>query len=112
VNTGELPRISTLTHAVLEIFIVDDLPYSYGFRRFANPPGEKAADISKAYRQQERHAKDCCAARRIHAMSVSYETLVHHPDQILPQLAAFLGIADKVHAMRGCIDPALHRAWK
>ena len=76
------------------------------------PAGEKAADISKAYRQQERHAKDCCAARRIHAMSVSYETLVHHPDQILPQLAAFLGIADKVHAMRGCIDPALHRAWK
>jgi tetratricopeptide (TPR) repeat protein len=76
------------------------------------PTAEKAGDISKAYRQQERHAKGWCAARRIHAMSVSYEALVHHPDQILPQLAAFLGIADKVPAMRGCIDPALYRAWK
>ena len=111
-NSGELPRLSILTHPVLEIFIVDDLPYSYSFRRFANPPGEKAADISKAYRQQERHAKSRCANLGIHAMSVSFEALVHHPDQILPQLAAFLGIADKVHAMRGCIDPALHRAWK
>ena len=48
---------------------------------------EKTADISKAYRQQERHAKSWCANLGVHAMSVSFEALVHHPDQILPQLA-------------------------
>ena len=48
----------------------------------------------------------------IHAMSVGYEALVHQPDQILPQVAAFLGLADKLPAMRACIDPALHRARK
>ena len=41
-------------------------------------------------------------------MSVNYDTLVHSPDKILPQLAAFLNVADKLAAMRACIDPALH----
>jgi hypothetical protein len=71
---------------------------------------EKAVDISKAYRQQERHAKSWCASLGIHAMSVSFQALVHRPDEILPQLAGFLGTTDKLPAMRACIDPALHRA--
>ena len=45
-------------------------------------------------------------------MSVSFEALVHHPDEILPQLAGFLGVTEKLPAMRACIDPALHRARK
>jgi tetratricopeptide (TPR) repeat protein len=73
---------------------------------------EKAVDISKVYRQQERHAKSWCANLGVHAMSVSFETLVNHPDQILPQVAGFLSVADKLPAMRACIDPALHRARK
>ena len=73
---------------------------------------EKAADIRKAYWQQERHAKSWCLNVRVHAMSVTYEGLVHQPDQILPQVAAFLGLADKLPTMRACIDPALHRARK
>ncbi len=71
---------------------------------------EKAVDISKAYRQQERHAKSWCASLGIHAMSISFQALVHHPDEILPQLAGFLGATDELPAMRACIDPALHRA--
>ena len=71
---------------------------------------EQAVDISKAYRQQERHAKSWCAAIGIHAMSIGFEALVHHPDEILPQLAEFLAATDKLPAMRACIDPALHRA--
>jgi tetratricopeptide (TPR) repeat protein len=71
---------------------------------------EKAADISKVYRQQERHAKSWCASVGIHAMSVSFQALVHRPDEILPQLAGFLGTTYKLPAMRACIDPALHRA--
>ena len=73
---------------------------------------EKIVDISKAYRQQERHAESWCVGRRIPAMSVSFEALVHRPDEILPQLAGFLGVTDKVSVMRTCIDPALHRARK
>jgi tetratricopeptide (TPR) repeat protein len=74
--------------------------------------GEKTADISKVYLQQERHAKSACANLGIHAMSVSFETLVHDPDQILPQVAGFVSVADKLPAMRACIDPALHRTRK
>ena len=75
-----------------------------------SPTGnEKAADISKVYRQQERHAKSWCLNLRIHAMSISFEALVNRPDQILPQVAGFLSVADKLPAMRACIDPALHR---
>ena len=73
---------------------------------------KKTADMSKAYRQQERHAKSWCANLGVHAMSVSFEGLVHHPDQILPQVAGFLGVTDKLSAMRACIDPALYRARK
>jgi tetratricopeptide (TPR) repeat protein len=73
--------------------------------------GEKVGDIRKAYRQQEGHAKTWCIRLGIHAMSVSYEALVHQPSEILPQIVDFLGSAsDKLPAMRGCIDPALHRA--
>jgi LPS sulfotransferase NodH len=74
------------------------------------PAANKIGDISKAYRQQERHVRSWCTTRGIHAMSVSFQTLVHRPDQILPQLAGFLGVPDKLPAMRACIDPALHRA--
>jgi hypothetical protein len=46
-------------------------------------------------------------------MSVSFQILVcTRPDQILPQLAGFFDVADKLPAMRACIDPALHRARK
>jgi hypothetical protein len=74
--------------------------------------GKMAVDVGKAYRQQERHAKSWCDSLEIHAMSVSFDALVHHPDKILPQLAGFLGVTDKLPAMRACIDPALHRARK
>jgi len=76
------------------------------------PASEKAANISKAYRQQERHAKGWCVNLGIHSMSISFEALVHHPDQVLPQVAGFLSVADKLPAMRACIDPALHRTRK
>jgi len=42
-------------------------------------------------------------------MSVSFDKLVHRPDEILPELGAFLGVTDKLPAMRACIDPTLHR---
>jgi hypothetical protein len=71
----------------------------------------KAIDISKAYRQQERQAKSWCASLGIHSMSVNYQDLVHRPDQVLPEIVSFLGAAaDKLPAMRTCIDPLLHRA--
>ena len=73
---------------------------------------EKAADISKVYREQERHGKKWCASLGVHAMSVSFPALVHDPDEVLPQLASFLGVADKLPNMRSCIDPALHRVRK
>ena len=73
---------------------------------------EKVGDISKAYRQQEAHAKTWCARLGIHAISVSYEGLVHCTDEVLPQIADFLGSpADKLPAMRARIDPAMHRSW-
>jgi len=43
---------------------------------------------------------------------VSYETLVHRPEQILPQIADLLGASEKFEAMRACIDPNLHRTRK
>jgi hypothetical protein len=73
---------------------------------------EKSGDINKVYRQQERHAKNWCANLGIPAMSVSFEILVNRPDKVLPRVADFLGVPDKVPAMRACIDPALHRAQK
>jgi hypothetical protein len=71
--------------------------------------GETTPDIGKAYQQQERHAKSWCATQGAHALSMSYHALVHSPDKILSQLAAFLNATDKLAAMRACIDPALHR---
>jgi hypothetical protein len=73
---------------------------------------EKAADIAKVYRQQERHAKSWCATAGIHAVCVSFHSLVHRPDEVLPQVATFLGTTDRLRAMRACVDPALHRAHK
>jgi tetratricopeptide (TPR) repeat protein len=78
----------------------------------SRPASEKPADISKAYRQQERHAKSWCATAGVYAMCVSFHALVHRADQILPQVATFLRTTDKLPAMRACIDPALHRARK
>ena len=45
-------------------------------------------------------------------MSVGFEALVHHQNETLPQIAAFLGAVDKLPFMRACIDPALHRVRK
>jgi hypothetical protein len=73
-------------------------------------PTHPGADIAKAYRQQVRHAKTWLTGRGIPAMSVSYADLGHRPDQALPPLAAFLGVPEKLAAMRAVIDPTLHRA--
>ena len=73
---------------------------------------EKGANISRPYRQQERHAKSWCATLGIHAMSVSFDDVVHYPDKILLQIADFPSVADKIPAMRAYIDPALHRSRK
>jgi tetratricopeptide (TPR) repeat protein/arylsulfatase A-like enzyme len=81
-------------------------------RRLGKTPAEKAADISKAYRQQERHGKSWCVSLGIDSMSVNFQALVHRPDEVLPQIAGFLGVADKLPAMRACIDPALYRTRK
>jgi tetratricopeptide (TPR) repeat protein/arylsulfatase A-like enzyme len=70
--------------------------------------GETSPDIGKAYRQQERHAKNWCATLGTHAVAINYHALVHRPDEILPQLAAFLGATGKLAAMRACVSPALH----
>jgi hypothetical protein len=45
-------------------------------------------------------------------MSVSFKAVVHRPDEILPQLAGFLAVADKMFVTRASIDPALHPARK
>jgi hypothetical protein len=77
------------------------------------PTGERTGDISKPYRQQERHAKTWCARQGIHAMSVDYETLVQRPDHGVSRILSFLGgIADRLPAMRSCIDPALYHGRK
>ena len=69
-----------------------------------------SANIAKAYRQQERHARSWCVKHGIHAMSVNFRTLVERPDETLLKVAAFLGVGDKEGKMRGCIDPALYRS--
>jgi tetratricopeptide (TPR) repeat protein/arylsulfatase A-like enzyme len=75
--------------------------------------GERVGDISKAYRQQEIHAKAWCVRRGIHAMSISYAALVHRPNGVLPQISDFLGgVGENLSAMCACINPALHRARK
>lgn len=72
----------------------------------------RGADIAKAYGQQARRAKSWCADPRVDAMAVRYETLVHHPEEILPAVADFLGSPDRLEAMRERIDPDLHRSRK
>jgi tetratricopeptide (TPR) repeat protein len=71
---------------------------------------QPGADIAKAYRQQVRHAKTWLTGCGIPALSVSYADLVHRPDEALPPLAVFLGVPEKLAAMRAVIDPTLHRA--
>ena len=66
-------------------------------------------DVSKAYLQQLRHAKTHLNAHAIPALSISFSDLVHHPDKILPTIATFLGLDDKINDMRQAIDPSLHR---
>ena len=73
-------------------------------------PTHPGADIAKAYRQQVRNAKTWLTGRGISAMSVSYADLVHRSDEVLPELAGFLGVPEKLDAMRAVIDPSLHRA--
>lgn len=68
---------------------------------------EKVANIGRAYRQQERHAKNWCVGLGIDAISVNFEMLVHRPEEVLPNLAS-----EKLPAMCGCIDPTLHRSRK
>jgi hypothetical protein len=73
-------------------------------------PTRPGADIAKAYQQQVRHAKTWLGGRGISAISVDYTCLVHRPEEILPALAAFLGVPDRLDAMRAVIDPSLHRS--
>jgi tetratricopeptide (TPR) repeat protein/arylsulfatase A-like enzyme len=72
-------------------------------------PTRPGADIAKAYRQQVHHAKTWLSGQRIPALSVSHADLIHRPAETLPRLAAFLGLPEKIDAMRAVIDPALHR---
>jgi len=67
-------------------------------------------DVSRGYLQQVHAAKTWINARGIPAMSMDYAALVHVPETVLPQLAAFLGVPGKLDAMRRVIDPTLHRA--
>jgi LPS sulfotransferase NodH len=67
-------------------------------------------DVSRGYLQQVHAAKTWINAHGIPALSVDYAALVHSPESLLPQLAAFLGVPEKLDAMRRVIDPALHRA--
>lgn len=67
-------------------------------------------DVSRGYLQQVRAAKTWINAHGIPGLSVDYAALVHAPETVLPQLAAFLGVPEKLDAMRRVIDPALHRA--
>jgi hypothetical protein len=67
-------------------------------------------DVSRGYLQQVHAAKTWINAHGIPAMSVDYAALVHAPETVLPQLAAFLGVPEKLDAMRRVIDPTLHRA--
>jgi tetratricopeptide (TPR) repeat protein len=69
-------------------------------------------DVTKVFRQQERYAKGWCLHLGITAMSVNFHDLVHNSEKVLPELARFLGVTDKLSAMQGCIDPALHRERK
>jgi hypothetical protein len=37
---------------------------------------------------------------------------VNRPDEVLPEIADFLGVPEKLLAMRACIDPSLYRERK
>ena len=76
-------------------------------KRLDRTPGDesRSADIGKVFRQQDRRARDWCRERGLHAMSVSYEGLVHRPDDILPAIAEFLGTPDRLAVPGGKIAP-------
>jgi hypothetical protein len=42
-------------------------------------------------------------------MEISYNKLVHQPEQILPAIADFLGCSEKLCVMKSVINPDLHR---
>ena len=67
-------------------------------------------DPAKAYREQVRRAKTWALRHEIPALSVDFHALVHRPDSVLPEIAAFLGAENMLPAMRACIDPSLHRS--
>ncbi|MDE0740866.1 MAG: alkaline phosphatase family protein [Planctomycetota bacterium] len=71
-----------------------------------------SGDVFKAYLQQVRHAKTWLNGHGIPALSVNFSELVHDPERLLPQVAAFLGAEEHLDAMRSAIDPSLHRARK
>lgn len=75
-------------------------------------PAERGGDVAKAYRQQLVNARQWCADTAVHGLEVSYETLVNRPDEILPEIADFLGVPERLPAMRACIDPSLYRERK
>jgi len=75
-------------------------------------PAERGGDVAKAYRQQLVNARQWCGHPAVHGLEVSYEALVNRPDEILPQIADFLGVPDRLSAMRACIDPSLYRERK
>lgn len=72
-------------------------------------PAKGGADVAKVYGQQLRQARAWCDHPQVHALSVPYDLLVNRPSEILPRLAAFLGVPEREEAMRSCIDPSLYR---
>jgi len=81
-------------------------------RRGETVPAEGRGDVAKAYLQQLRNARQWCRQPLVHGLAVSYEALVNRPAVVLPGIAAFLGVTDRLEAMRACIDPALYRERK
>ncbi|MEM9016587.1 MAG: sulfotransferase, partial [Verrucomicrobiota bacterium] len=73
---------------------------------------EKALDIAKAYGQQARRAKEWCQSSNVQAMGVDYAKLVTDPEEIVEEVAEFLGVPEKAEVLKERIDPNLYRARK
>lgn len=73
---------------------------------------EPTGNVSKAYQQQINHAAKWIDHHEIPTLSINYQELVHQPEQLLNQLATFLGAQDQLEAMQAVIDPKMHRARK
>lgn len=69
-----------------------------------------AGDVSKAYLQQVRHAKNWINARGIPAISVSHRDLIETPEDAIPGLLAFLGNPVPTATLLPVVDPTLHRS--